>query len=333
MHLGLHDTTLPELVRTKFAKAKTDGELIFSATQLDIIQTKSGTPFQLRYCPALAKKPKADKDSQAPKTSKPDPFDEPSPSLLVASVPEHKPTHIIVLNKYPVISQHFILATKTNKQQTHMLEPEDLSAAYACIREWEEATGGRLFGFFNSGDHSGASQAHRHLQFLPVDEMKRDQNHDEEWEPLIELILKSQSSESGMRSLPDFPFKHFAMALPTDPSTEQLHATYTQLYDAASEAVRSHIENSDDLTLHPSEGGDSDISYNLALTSTGMAICPRRREAAVLHDEAGKEVVSVALNGTILAGTLMVKLESEWEGLKKDAGQLDSVLEAVGIPA
>lgn len=65
---------------------------------------------------------------------------------------------MLVLNKYPVIPHHFILATKSNKEQTHMLEANDLVATHACLRSWEDGGEGGLFAFFNSGDHSGASQ-------------------------------------------------------------------------------------------------------------------------------------------------------------------------------
>jgi len=49
------------------------------------------------------------------------------------------------------------------------------------------------------------------------------------------------------------------------------------------------------------------------------------------HDD-GSEVGFVALNGTLLLGTLMVKAEEEWEMLKHDAARFDEVLAAIGIP-
>lgn len=83
-----------------------------------------------------------------------------------------------MLNKYPVIAQHFILATKAFKEQTDLLEEDDLALTHACLKAWDGsgddgagATTHRLFAFFNSGARSGASQPHRHVQFLPVEEM------------------------------------------------------------------------------------------------------------------------------------------------------------------
>jgi ATP adenylyltransferase len=75
------------------------------------------------------------------------------------------------LNKFPVIPEHFILATKDWKEQSHLLEEDDIRVTYECLKTWR-AHGSELFAFFNSGEHSGASQPHRHLQFLPVESMK-----------------------------------------------------------------------------------------------------------------------------------------------------------------
>lgn len=88
-----------------------------------------------------------------------------------------------MLNKYPVIPEHFILATKEYKNQTDKLEDDDLAMTYACLRAWEP---GLLFAFFNSGEHSGASQGHRHVQFLPKDQIQREGVS--EWTPLIDLM-------------------------------------------------------------------------------------------------------------------------------------------------
>ena len=80
-----------------------------------------------------------------------------------------------------------------------MLEADDLAVTHACLKAWEGNPGNanQLFAFFNSGDHSGASQAHRHLQFLPVEEM--DQGPKSGWQPLINLMMEmSDASTKGM---------------------------------------------------------------------------------------------------------------------------------------
>ena len=42
--------------------------------------------------------------------------------------------------------------------------------------------------------------------------------------------------------------------------------------------------------------------------------------------------MSKTLNGTILAGTLMVKAESEWDALRENPQYLMKVLEKIGFP-
>lgn len=137
-----------------------------------------------------------------------------------------------------------------------------------------------------------------------------------------------------LRANPGLPFTHYALQLPQEPSPEILYSAYTKLYEAAAAAVRSYISSNKNsgLELHPSEGGSSPISYNLAMTTSAMAIVPRRNEGAPIKNDEGVEVGSVALNGTLLAGTLMVKLEDEWNALRDDEMQLDDILTAVGIP-
>jgi ATP adenylyltransferase len=92
-----------------------------------------------------------------------------------------------VLNKFPVIPDHFILATKEFKKQTDLLEEADLEAAYNCLKAYKDE-GEELFGFFNSGEHSGASQPHRHIQFLPVQSM-RSGLKEETWRPLADHLV------------------------------------------------------------------------------------------------------------------------------------------------
>lgn len=74
--------------------------------------------------------------------------------------------------------------------------------------------------------------------------------------------------------------------------------------------------------------GKAVISYNLALTTDAMAICPRRREGAMVRDGLGP----VAINGTVLGGTVMVKTGEEWDALRRGGDGLFGLLKAVGIP-
>ena len=65
--------------------------------------------FQLRFCPALAAKPKEKVPDWSKPKSKADPFADPGLELFISDVPKEKPSHFLVLNKFPVIPNHFIL--------------------------------------------------------------------------------------------------------------------------------------------------------------------------------------------------------------------------------
>lgn len=108
---------------------------------------------------------------------------------------------------------------------------------------------------------------------------------------------------------------------------------YNRLYDAAKAAVDAFISaNPDDFALHPTDDGDLPMSYNLAMTTAGMVILPRRAEGTMLHRDDGSEIGFVALNGTTLGGTMMVKHQDEWNMLRHEPGLLDRILGAIGIP-
>ncbi|PYH35500.1 putative bis(5'-nucleosyl)-tetraphosphatase [Aspergillus neoniger CBS 115656] len=335
MQLGLSES-LSSLVSRRFVAARDAGHLIFSSTHLATVHTSS-IPYQVRYCPALAKKPTgAPKPDKAPSGPKPDPFQDPSPDLLLAQIPRENPSHVLVLNKFPVIPNHFILATKAWQSQTDLLDKEDLEAAYACIKAWAEGSqpegqgSKKLFAFFNSGDESGASQPHRHLQFLPVEAMA--QGDSENWQPLIDAVARQPtSSGTGYQHLAQVPFAHFARPLPPNPSSETLHQIYLSLYRAAVATAKGGLSDAGQVT------GPAAISYNLAMTETTMMICPRRSESArILVDSTAAVDVAeagvVALNGTVLAGTLMVKAEAEWDELRRNPTSLHNVLAAIGYP-
>lgn len=272
-----------------------------------------------------------------------------------------------MLNKYPVIPNHFILATKTYKDQRHVLEEDDLAATLACLRDWERGDDHvnegrikrrRLFAFFNSGEHSGASQPHRHVQFLPVEDMEGDAVG-KEWR--LPMDDPSSRPDSGMsfsfagmeveaegtvangkparRDPLGFPFLHFTAPLSPTLASWDVHTVYRTLYARAVSAVKAYNVRCPDQAVETVDGssGQAEISYNLAMTTSLMAICPRRGEDAGLEihqQEDGKveRLGPISINGTILAATLMVKSEMEWEVLSGDHSKIRGILETIGFP-
>ncbi|KAF2966648.1 hypothetical protein GQX73_g6898 [Xylaria multiplex] len=301
------------LVKDAFVKAQASGDLFYFPTQVTVL-TVGSFAFQLRYSPSLAQKPKPPKPAES--NARPfNPFENPSPALLVAQLP---PSHRLILNKFAVVPEHFILATRDFKPQTHILEADDIDAAYACVEAYRGA-GRELFVFFNSGDHSGASQPHRHLQLLPVDCMRHGLENAEqgsEWAVLADKICGKEQT---------LPFTAFTSSISVEMSAEEKHLTYLSLYRRAVCAAIANVE--------AAEEGEAQISYNFAMTSTSMALCPRTAEGMSIKDRNGNEIGKVALNGTVLAGTALVKNEREWDALKRTDTMLSGVLRGIGIPS
>ena len=127
----------------------------------------------------------------------------------------------------------------------------------------------------------------------------------------------------------NLPFKHFHASIPENPTPSDLLEMYYSLYQRARAA--EHRFTGRDVDPGPLHRMAATISYNLAMTTTTMAICPRRSEGASLSDD--RLFGKVALNGTILAGTLMVKSEDDWNQLCQDPGLLGNLLRSGGIPA
>ena len=140
----------------------------------------------------------------------------------------------------------------------------------------------------------------------------------------IELSCTMLSHREATETL---PFTHFHTSIPKDPDPADLMEKYWMLYEKAEAALtgRSAV-----ITQKRAS-----ISYNFAMTTTTMAIWPRTSESGRLADATSDEDQSsgvVALNGTILAGTLMVKTKSEWDRLRQNPEQLRDLLRSVGVP-
>lgn len=220
-----------------------------------------------------------------------------------------------MLNKFAITQEHFIIATRDFKPQTHVLEHGDLAAALACIEAYGE---GKLFVFFNGGEHSGASQPHRHLQLLPVEMMRDGLPHGSKWDVLTDGISKA-------------PLTTFAEAVNTAMAPEELHAAYLRLYRKACASVaRYQGKELDERDIK--QEGEARISYNLAMTSRSLVLCPRLNEGGKIYD-GDKEVGFLSLNGTVLAGTALVKSEAEWQALKARPDSLASIVKGIGLPS
>jgi ATP adenylyltransferase len=84
------------------------------------------------------------------------PYDE---DLFVA---ELTPTHVCLLNKFPIVEPHLLLVTRAFEAQDDPPGRADLETLALCLREIDG------LGFYNAGAAAGASQRHKHLQLVPL---------------------------------------------------------------------------------------------------------------------------------------------------------------------
>lgn len=123
------------------------------------------------------------------------------------------------------------------------------------------------------------------------------------------------------------PFVYFSAEVPKKASPEQLHQIYIDLHGRACQLVKNSAAASSSTSTSP----QSPISYNLGFTDRAIVLCPRTSEGLEIEDSTGKTIGPIALNGTVLGGTLLVKSEEEWNALRNDDSKLASVLQAIGI--
>ncbi|HET6305214.1 MAG TPA: phosphorylase [Myxococcota bacterium] len=131
------------------------------------------------------------------------PYDE---DLFVADL---TPTHVCLLNKFPVVEPHLLVVTRAFEEQEAPLGRADFEALALCLREIDG------LGFYNAGAPAGASQRHKHLQLVPLPlGPGRDRV------PSERLLIAGE-----------LPFEH-AWARLESAGAAQLHATQLQLLDA-----------------------------------------------------------------------------------------------------
>ncbi len=150
------ESLLPRIDRT-CALAQAIGALQPIRTERTVVHD-GGIAFGVRWVSSLARKDAA--RVSAAVTRKPDfnPFLPPEPALTVGVLGD---AHLMVLNKYPVIARHLLIVTRAFEAQTEPLTRADFDALAAVMAQ----LGG--LGFYNGGTEAGASQRHKHLQWIP----------------------------------------------------------------------------------------------------------------------------------------------------------------------
>ncbi|WP_018716108.1 ATP adenylyltransferase family protein [Brachymonas chironomi] len=152
-------TPLMHAIDSRSASALASGDLVPVQSE-QIEMDDGGMRFRVLWVASLAAK---DATAQVaipggPRDPNFNPFLNPDPALTVGPIGEH---HTIILNKFPLTARHLVLARRVFAEQ---LEPLNLADFTALALVMTEAGG---LGLYNGGTAAGASQRHKHLQWIP----------------------------------------------------------------------------------------------------------------------------------------------------------------------
>ncbi len=251
-----------------------------------------GLPFSVRWISSIERKHALREQAAGRRDADFNPFLPPEAALTVGPL---GPAHLAVLNKFPVIDGHVLAVTRDFVPQTAPLDSADFAALARIIGP----LGG--LGFYNGGTQAGASQPHKHLQWIPAAPANG---------ALAPLAARLGAAHGTVRSVDALPFRHGLVALAAvdwqdaPRAGRQLHA-----------AMRSACAALDLPCDH-----DPMPPYNLLLDRHWMMLVPRRQE----HWE------DISVNALGFAGSLFVRRPAQLETIRT-LGPL-RLLAAVGVP-
>lgn len=264
------------------AHARSTGALLPLASEhLDL--PEAGIDFRVHWLSSLALKDAAGLLNPDPAMKKVNPFLPYEEDLFVADL---SATHIALLNKFPLFEHHILMVTRSFEEQLSMLTGADFEAIARTLADLDGLV------FYNGGRVGGASQAHKHLQWVPPGTFS------------IEAVLPKFAPMAGVGRLAVFPFRHALVRLRS--------ASGPALNDAFRFCCQACGIAPVDGMLPP---------YNLLVARGWLLLVPRSVEHWVGGD--GK----VPMNAMSFAGSLFVRQPEQIETVRR-AGPM-ALLKAV----
>ena len=186
------------------------------------------------------------------------------------------PTHLGLLNKFKVVDQHLLIVTREFEDQQSPLTLEDFAVAVQVLEEKEGLV------FYNSGPKAGASQPHRHLQWIPFPLVENSQKF-----PLANHFIQAKN----------LPFKTAIAPLTMDVINDADGGKICyQVYQDLLQQLR--LQTTERARPHP---------YNLLMTREFLAIVPRSQES----------YQDIEVNALGFAGGLLVRNQQQLELLQQ----------------
>lgn len=263
-------------------RARERGAITSIATQKQRLRD-NGLPFVVRIVENLAHKTQA---ASAATSANLNPFLPYDPELFVGEAGTQR---VVLLNKYNVVDQHLLIVTREFQSQESCLTLSD----FAALTDVMVAAETEPLAFYNSGQVAGASQAHKHLQVVPLFEDASNLTAP------LDPIIASCVAQQHIGEVPLLSFSHTAARVdPARPADlpERLHTLYLELLG------RQKLVASGDSSSAPAG------PYNLLLTRRWMLLVPRVRES--FH--------GISLNALAFGGALLVKDKDQWDVLRRE---------------
>ncbi|KAK6511786.1 hypothetical protein TWF481_000692 [Arthrobotrys musiformis] len=277
---------LEDIALTKFDNLVAKGEIIWGPSDPEYVELE-GFQFEFRLAPALLKKPILSRHAVG--RSKPvGPFVDPDPEFVVAKIGA---THTLIFSKFCVPRPHLVLHTNQFELQSDDLTSSDLDAAWQVLGAFPKTPSMMIY---NCGVDAGSSQGHKHMQVFPKPEGQK-----------FKLFPDLASLPEGdVITLPKVPYRHYVVALPANPSLEDIVRRYNTLVGLAK------------LALEKIEG----TAHNVVMTKDWIMVIPR----------SSKGCDGVGANAAGMMG--MVWVGSELERNSWTNFGLTSYLQKLGMP-
>nr|WP_277614440.1 phosphorylase [Alcaligenes nematophilus] len=250
--------------------ALASGDLLPVQAQEELMHDQ-GLTFFVRWVSTLAAKDAASVSIPGgPRDPNFNPFLPPAPAL---TVDDASSTHNIVLNKFAVCDLHLVLADKVFSEQLSPLREID----FRILADFLAVQGG--LGFYNGGGPAGASQRHKHTQWIPQAASNGSL-------ALYLDKLPTQAAAGSAHQHPALAFEHCFVRLQDAQEPEVLAASLLSSYRTAC----------NELGLEPAEDGLLP-PHNMLAGQGWMLVVPRSVEL----------VDGISVNALSYAGCIYVR--------------------------
>jgi len=284
-------TPFMQSVDARSAEAISAGALL-PVEAHEVTLESDGLAFVVRHVKALEKKQELPGGPRDPNFN---PFLPPDPALTVGPIGAK---HVAILNKYPVSPRHLVLARTEFAEQATRLEHEDFHALAHLL----SASGG--LGFHNGGTPAGASQRHKHVQWVPSAPGNASLR-------MFRPVLDPDVREHTVFIHLQLPLRHCFVRVRAGKGVDDAASARSMLqgYERALETLQ----------LRPDAEGRMPPS-NMLVEDGWMLVVPRSRE----------HFAEVSLNALSFGGVLYVRVPEQIEAIR-EAGPL-AVLASVACP-